>query len=51
MSKRISIAKVTLDPVISFSLKLHFGLKFFTNFWMLYIAIEESRVIVDYCTV
>ena len=24
------------------------GLKFFTNFWMLYIAIEESRVIVDY---
>ena len=48
---RVSIAKVTLNPVISFSLKQHFGLKFFTNFWMLYIAIEESRVIVDYCTV
>ena len=54
----VSIAKVTLNPVISFSLKQHFvykinlvvGLKLFTNFWMC-IAIEESRVIVDYCTV
>ena len=56
---RVLIAKVTLNPVISFSLKQHFvykinlvvGLKLFTNFWMLYVAIEESRVIVDYCTV
>ncbi|XP_065637515.1 uncharacterized protein LOC112027914 [Quercus suber] len=47
---RVSIAKVTLNPVISFSLKQHFvykinlvvGLKLFTNFWM-YIATEESR--------
>ena len=54
---RVSIAKVTLNPVIYYSLKLHFvykinlvvGLKLFTNFWM-YIAIEESRVIVEYCT-
>ena len=48
---RVSIAKVTLNPVIYFSLKQHFGLKLFTNFWMLYVAIEESRVIVDYFTV
>ena len=60
MSKRVSIAEVPLNPVISLSLKQHFfykkknlvvGLIFFTNFLMLCIAIEDFRVIVDYCTV